>query len=123
MLLEVVLDLLVTFPRDAELRAVLEDEVAAEPVAEVEAGRVPEEGHDPGDRDQEEDVDHALPRNRATDQEGGLPWHEQPDEGSRLEEGERSDDHIGPGPEEVREVVKQLLQVKLREVGLVQVVA
>jgi hypothetical protein len=47
---------------------VLDHEIAAEPATDEEAGRIARPGGEPGDRDQQVDVDRSLASDRAAEQ-------------------------------------------------------
>ena len=88
-----------------------EHELAAEAAADEEAGRVARPGGEPGDRDQQVDVDRALPGDGAAEQHHRLAGDDEADEGAGLGEGEGADEQVGPGAERVGDVLEQLLQV------------
>ncbi len=120
---EVVLDLLEALVGDPHARAVLEDEAAAEPPADEEAHAVPGPGGEPGDRDQQVDVDRTLARDGTAEQHHGLTRDHEADAGAGLEEGEGADEEVGPGAERVGDVLQHLLQVVVRDQPADQVVA
>ena len=70
----------------------------------------PGQAAEPGDRDQQVDVDRALAGDGAAEEHHGLAGHDEPDEGAGLGEGEDADQQVGPGPERVRDVFEQLLR-------------
>ena len=120
---EVVLDLFEALVADPDPRAVGEHELAPEPAADEEAGRVAGPGREPGDRDQQVDVDRALAGDGAAEQHHGLAGDDEADEGAGLGEGEDADQEVGPGAERVGEVFQQALQVEVAELAAEQVVA
>src|SRR5680860_1406323 len=120
---EVVLDPLEALAADPEAGPVAEHEAAAEAAADEEAGRVAHPGGEPGDRDQDVDVDRALAGDGAAEQHRRLAGHDQADEGAGLGEGEDADQQVGPGAERVGDVLEQLLQFVVRDDPADQVVA
>ena len=91
--------------RDAEARAVLHEEAAAEAPAEPEAGEVAERGGAPRDEQHERQVDAALGGDDAAEHDRGLAGGDEPDERAGLEERQRADERVGPGAERVGESV------------------
>ena len=77
----------------------------------------PSPGGEPGDRDQQVDVDRALAGDGAAEQHHRLPGDDQADEGAGLGEGEDADQQVGPGAERVGDVFQQVLQVEVAELG------
>ena len=107
---EVVLDLFEALVGDPEARPVADDEVAPEAAADEEAGRVAGPGGEPGDRDQDVDVDRPLAGDGAAEQHHRLAGDDEADEGAGLGEGEDADQQVGPGAERVGDVFEQPLQ-------------
>src|SRR6201999_4227031 len=99
---EVVLDFFEALVADPDPRPVAEHELAPEPAAEEEAGRVAEPGREPGDRDQQVDVDRALAGDGAAEQHHRLAGDDEADESTGLGEGEDADEQVGPGAERLR---------------------
>ena len=120
---EVVLDLFEALVADPEPGAVLDHELAAEAAADEEAGRVAEPGREPGDGDQQVDVDRALAGDGAAEQHHRLAGDDEADEGAGLGEGEDPDQQVGPGAERVGDVFQQVLEVEVAELLAEQVVA
>src|SRR5262249_51643454 len=110
---EVVLDLLEARLADPEPLAVLDQEAAPEPGTEHEADRVAREGAEPGDRQDHRQGDVPLTRDRPAEHHRELARSDQPDEGPGLEEGQRADQQVGPGPQALREVLDRLLEVEV----------
>ncbi len=120
---EVVLDLLEALVADPDPRPVAQDEPAPEAAADEEARRVAGPGGEPGDRDQQVDVDRALAGDGAAEQHHRLAGDDEADEGAGLGEGEDADQQVGPGAERVGDVFEQALQVDVAELAADQVVA
>ena len=106
------LDLLEAVVAEAEAGAVLEQELAAEPAAEEEAGDVAGAGHRPGEGDQDVEVDRALAGDGAAEQHHGLAGGDQADEGAGLGEGEEADQEVGPGAERLGDGLEDRLEVE-----------
>src|SRR5262249_38196970 len=100
------LDLLYTRLGDVDPRPVSQQEIPAQPPAELEAREVAGDGARPDDRDQRDDVDPALTGDDATDEDHGLARRDQADEGARLQEREHGDEEVGPTAERPPEVLE-----------------
>ena len=105
--------------RDADPRAVLDQEAPAEAAAEPEAREVAERGGGPGDQQHQRQVDAALGRDDAAEHDRGLARGDEADERAGLEEREPADERVGPGAERVGEVGQRALEVgRLDDAGL-----
>ena len=83
----------------------------------------PAQAAEPGDRDQQVDVDRALAGDGAAEQHHRLAGDDEADEGAGLGEGEDADQQVGPGAERVGDVLEQLLEVDVAGSTADQVVA
>ncbi len=83
----------------------------------------PSQGGEPGDRDQQVDVDRALAGDGAAEQHHRLAGDDEADEGAGLGEGEDADQQVGPGAERVGDVLQQPLQVEAAELAADEVIA